>query len=325
MTTRSCAGSASPSRRRTTACAPCSRAGPRNARPAAGSGSASTRTASSSAASRPGPTVTSPRSRGGCSRVTADTGTPRGPPACSPTMRSSAWARDASRPRSSPATRRPCASPPAPDSAVRAYAGSSRAWRPRRDHVGTSSSPGWPATRRSPSRRAFRALLNSFLPRKRAISQLLVRDREGRVLICQLTYKRDWDLPGGVVEVGESPRLAAGREIDEELALDIEAGRPAAHRLAPALGRLGRRGVPGLRRRRARRGASSTAIVLQAREIRQRRVRDRRAGARAVRRLHGPPDRARPWPTLAAGGGAAYVESGGARPSEPAMTRTSAR
>jgi RimJ/RimL family protein N-acetyltransferase/8-oxo-dGTP pyrophosphatase MutT (NUDIX family) len=70
----------------------------------------------------------------------------------------------------------------------------------------------------------FRALLNSFLPRKRAISQVLVRDRDGRVLICQLTYKRDWDLPGGVVEVGESPRLAAGREIEEELALAIDPG-----------------------------------------------------------------------------------------------------
>jgi RimJ/RimL family protein N-acetyltransferase/ADP-ribose pyrophosphatase YjhB (NUDIX family) len=70
----------------------------------------------------------------------------------------------------------------------------------------------------------FRALLNSFLPRKRAISQLLVRDQDDRVLICRLTYKSDWDLPGGVVEVGESPQLAAGREIQEELALAIEAG-----------------------------------------------------------------------------------------------------
>src|SRR4051794_6012251 len=70
----------------------------------------------------------------------------------------------------------------------------------------------------------FRALLNSLLPRKRAISQLLVRDLDGRVLICQLTYKRDWDLPGGVVEVGESPRLAAAREVREELALDLPAG-----------------------------------------------------------------------------------------------------
>jgi RimJ/RimL family protein N-acetyltransferase/8-oxo-dGTP pyrophosphatase MutT (NUDIX family) len=70
----------------------------------------------------------------------------------------------------------------------------------------------------------FRALLNSFLPRKRAISQLLVRDRDGRVLLCQLTYKRDWDLPGGVVEVGEAPQLAAAREVREELALDLPAG-----------------------------------------------------------------------------------------------------
>jgi RimJ/RimL family protein N-acetyltransferase/8-oxo-dGTP pyrophosphatase MutT (NUDIX family) len=71
---------------------------------------------------------------------------------------------------------------------------------------------------------SFRALLNSFLPRKRAISQMLVRDPEGRVLLCQLTYKRDWDLPGGVVEVGESPRLAVGREVEEELGLTLAPG-----------------------------------------------------------------------------------------------------
>ena len=72
---------------------------------------------------------------------------------------------------------------------------------------------------------AFRALLNSFLPRKRAISQMLVRDPEGRVLMCNLTYKQDWDLPGGVVEVGESPQIAVAREVEEELALTIPAGR----------------------------------------------------------------------------------------------------
>jgi 8-oxo-dGTP pyrophosphatase MutT (NUDIX family) len=71
----------------------------------------------------------------------------------------------------------------------------------------------------------FRALLNSFLPRKRAISQMLVRDHDQRVLLCRLTYKQDWDLPGGVVEVGESPQLAVAREVEEELALQIPAGR----------------------------------------------------------------------------------------------------
>jgi ADP-ribose pyrophosphatase YjhB (NUDIX family) len=69
----------------------------------------------------------------------------------------------------------------------------------------------------------FRSLLNSFLPRKRAISQMLIRDGDGRVLLCRLTYKQDWDLPGGVVEVGESPRDAVGREVDEELGLSIAA------------------------------------------------------------------------------------------------------
>jgi 8-oxo-dGTP pyrophosphatase MutT (NUDIX family) len=71
----------------------------------------------------------------------------------------------------------------------------------------------------------FRSLLNSFLPRKRAISQLLVRDEDDRVLLCRLTYKQDWDLPGGVVEVGESPQLAVSREVEEELGLPLEAGR----------------------------------------------------------------------------------------------------
>jgi 8-oxo-dGTP pyrophosphatase MutT (NUDIX family) len=75
----------------------------------------------------------------------------------------------------------------------------------------------------------FRRLLNSFLPRKRAISQMLIRATaepggDDKVLLCQLTYKNDWDLPGGVVEVGESPRLAVAREVEEELGLKITAG-----------------------------------------------------------------------------------------------------
>jgi ADP-ribose pyrophosphatase YjhB (NUDIX family) len=76
----------------------------------------------------------------------------------------------------------------------------------------------------------FRSILNSFLPRKRGIAQMLIRDDSAgadgpRVLLCNLTYKTDWDLPGGVIEVGESPRLGVGREVEEELALSIEPGR----------------------------------------------------------------------------------------------------
>jgi hypothetical protein len=44
------------------------------------------------------------------------------------------------------------------------------------------------------------------------------------VLLCELVYKRDWDLPGGVVERGESPRDCLRREVLEELGIDIEVG-----------------------------------------------------------------------------------------------------
>jgi 8-oxo-dGTP pyrophosphatase MutT (NUDIX family) len=82
----------------------------------------------------------------------------------------------------------------------------------------------------------FRRLLNSFLPRKRAISQMLIRSTDGQVLLCQLTYKNDWDLPGGVVEVGESPQLAVSREVQEELGLTIDAGSLVLTDWLPAWG-----------------------------------------------------------------------------------------
>jgi 8-oxo-dGTP pyrophosphatase MutT (NUDIX family) len=53
---------------------------------------------------------------------------------------------------------------------------------------------------------------------------MLVRDQDDRVLMCQLTYKPDWDLPGGVIEVGESPRLGVTRELEEELGVTVPAG-----------------------------------------------------------------------------------------------------
>jgi RimJ/RimL family protein N-acetyltransferase/ADP-ribose pyrophosphatase YjhB (NUDIX family) len=155
----------------------------------------------------------------------------------------------------------------------------------------------------------FRALLNSFLPRKRAISQLLVRDHDGRVLICRLTYKRDWDLPGGVVEVGESPRLGAGREVNEELALDIEAGRLLLTDWLPPWS--GWDDAVCLVFDGGEHDADlADGIVMQAREIRSaefatvEQVRERCADFTA-RRIESA------LANLTAGGGPAYVESGG--------------
>ena len=137
----------------------------------------------------------------------------------------------------------------------------------------------------------FRALLNSFLPRKRAISQMLVRDQDGRVLLCRLTYKQDWDLPGGVVEVGESPQLAVAREVEEELG--ARSSRPAGCCSPTGC----RRGAAGTTRSAWSSTAASTTprsldgIVRQEREIRDAAFCTLDEVARAVRRLHRPPDR----------------------------------
>ncbi len=74
------------------------------------------------------------------------------------------------------------------------------------------------------SRDGFIAILNAGLPTKRVIAQGLWRDAEGRVLLCELTYKSEWDLPGGVIEVGESPQVGLRRELREELGIDVAVG-----------------------------------------------------------------------------------------------------
>lgn len=50
---------------------------------------------------------------------------------------------------------------------------------------------------------------------------VLFVDAAGKVLLVETLHKKYWDLPGGVVEPGESPHLAAAREIREELGFDI--------------------------------------------------------------------------------------------------------
>ncbi len=74
------------------------------------------------------------------------------------------------------------------------------------------------------SREGFVAILNAGLPRKRVIAQGLLRDEQDRVLLCELTYKKEWDLPGGVIEVGESPGIGLVRELREELGIDVRLG-----------------------------------------------------------------------------------------------------
>lgn len=80
-------------------------------------------------------------------------------------------------------------------------------------------------------------VLDSILPTKRIIAHALFRDRQGRILLLETTYKPDWELPGGVVEPGESPKVAAEREILEEIGLAVTLGQPLlADWMPPYLG-----------------------------------------------------------------------------------------
>ncbi|HSU36722.1 MAG TPA: NUDIX hydrolase [Propionibacteriaceae bacterium] len=83
----------------------------------------------------------------------------------------------------------------------------------------------------------FSSVMNSALPRKRLIAHVLIRDDQGRVLLCETQFKPDWELPGGIVEPGESPRLGAVREVREELGVDRTLGQLlVADWLPPYLG-----------------------------------------------------------------------------------------
>lgn len=74
------------------------------------------------------------------------------------------------------------------------------------------------------TRAAFLAMLDATLPLKRVIVQGMVHDGDGRALLCELTYKRDWDLVGGVAEPAESPVDSLVREVREELGVDLPVG-----------------------------------------------------------------------------------------------------
>ena len=71
------------------------------------------------------------------------------------------------------------------------------------------------------SRDGFIGVLNAGLPTKRLIAQGLIRNNANEILLCELTYKQEWDLPGGVVDPHESPAHAVSREIREELQVEV--------------------------------------------------------------------------------------------------------
>ncbi|HUQ54789.1 NUDIX hydrolase [Lentzea sp.] len=63
------------------------------------------------------------------------------------------------------------------------------------------------------------------LARKRMAAGVLFRDKAGRVLLLEPSYKPNWEIPGGAVEADESPWATATRELAEELGWERPLGR----------------------------------------------------------------------------------------------------
>ncbi len=72
----------------------------------------------------------------------------------------------------------------------------------------------------------FSHVMNAALPRTRVIAHALFRDTSDRMLLLQVSYKNDWELPGGIVERHEPPRVGAEREVLEEIGLERVLGQP---------------------------------------------------------------------------------------------------
>jgi 8-oxo-dGTP pyrophosphatase MutT (NUDIX family) len=67
----------------------------------------------------------------------------------------------------------------------------------------------------------------------------LVVENDGRVLLVRHTYgdRRRWELPGGRISRGETPEMAARRQLREELGVDVGELRPLGMRPLHSWGR----------------------------------------------------------------------------------------
>jgi 8-oxo-dGTP diphosphatase len=66
-------------------------------------------------------------------------------------------------------------------------------------------------------------------PHAKVAAGILIQQHDHVALVRRAhgPYSGHWSIPGGFIDPGEDPRLAAEREVAEETNLVVEAGRPA--------------------------------------------------------------------------------------------------
>lgn len=62
------------------------------------------------------------------------------------------------------------------------------------------------------------------LPKKRMGAGCLFFNQQGEIMLVKPNYKPGWEIPGGLVELDESPRECCCREVREEIGLTREIG-----------------------------------------------------------------------------------------------------
>jgi 8-oxo-dGTP pyrophosphatase MutT (NUDIX family) len=60
------------------------------------------------------------------------------------------------------------------------------------------------------------------LPKKKVAAKVILKSDKGNILLVKPDYKDTWQMPGGGVELGEDPKLAAIREAKEETGIEIQ-------------------------------------------------------------------------------------------------------
>lgn len=142
------------------------------------------------------------------------------------------------------------------------------------------------------------------LPAIPASAGAMIFDPAGRLLILKPIYKSGWTIPGGVMEVGETPWAACQREVREECGLTVENGRLACVDFRPP-----HHGQPGGLRFLFDCGAlpeeSLAALVLQLGEISKYRIESLPAALDRLRK----PIRRRVTAAIRSGG-LCYLENG---------------
>ncbi len=63
------------------------------------------------------------------------------------------------------------------------------------------------------------------LPKKRIAAGALIMNDKGEVLLVKPTYKETGEVPGGITEADESPRVTVECEVKEALGLDLSISR----------------------------------------------------------------------------------------------------